>query len=83
VVEGMIRRFRYLDETMAVVLAIVAAKLLAEDFVKVGPVISLAIVLVAFAIGIAASLFADRHDPDIEHERAARERRASGSPARP
>jgi tellurite resistance protein TerC len=80
-VEGLIRRFRYLDETIAVVLAIVAAKLLAEDVVKVGPVISLAIVLVAFAIGIAASLVADRRDPDIDRTRAERDRRASGATA--
>jgi tellurite resistance protein TerC len=80
-VEGMIRRFRYLDETIAVVLAIVAAKLLAEDFVKVGPVISLAIVLVAFAIGIVASLLADRRDPDLERTQEERDRRASGATA--
>ena len=30
-VEGLIRRFRYLDETIAVVLAVVAVKLLLED----------------------------------------------------
>ena len=36
-VEGLIARFRYLDETIAVVLGIVAVKLLVEDFVKIGP----------------------------------------------
>ena len=63
-VEGLIRRFRYLDETIAIVLGIVAVKLLIEDLYKVGPVVSLAIVFVAFAIGIVASLIADRRDPD-------------------
>ena len=53
-VEGMIRRFRYLDETIAVVLALVAVKLLIEDIYKIGPVGSLAIVAVAFAVGITA-----------------------------
>ena len=33
---------------------------------NVGPVISLAIVVVAFAIGTIASVIADRRDPDIE-----------------
>ena len=40
-VEGLIRRFRYLDETIAVVLALVAVKLLIEDLYKIGPVASL------------------------------------------
>ena len=61
-VEGLARRFRYLDETIAVVLAIVGVKLLIEDMVKVGPVASLAIILVAFAVGMALSMRADRRD---------------------
>jgi tellurite resistance protein TerC len=60
-VEGLARRFRYLDETIAVVLAIVGVKLLVEDFVKIGPLPSLAIIGVTFAVGIAASLFGDRY----------------------
>ena len=40
-VEGLIRRFRYLDETIAIVLAVVAVKLLIEDLYKIGPVASL------------------------------------------
>ena len=43
-------------------LALVAVKLLIEDFVKIGPVASFAIVVVAFAVGIIASLLADRRD---------------------
>jgi tellurite resistance protein TerC len=61
-VEGLIRRFRYLDQTIAVVLALVGVKLLIEDLVKIGPVASLGIVLGAFAIGITASLVADRRE---------------------
>ena len=71
-VEGLIRRFRYLDETIAVVLAIVGVKLLIEDFVKIGPVLSLAIVAAAFTVGIVASLLADRRDPQSELKRAER-----------
>ena len=55
-VEGLIRRFRYLDETIAIVLALVAAKLLLEDVYKVGPELTLVVVFVAFSIGIVASL---------------------------
>ena len=68
-VEGLIRRFRYLDETIAIVLALVAAKLLLEDVYKVGPELTLVVVFVAFSIGIAASLWADRRDPDAQAKR--------------
>ena len=50
-VESLIARFRYLDETIAVVLGLVGVKLLIEDLVKVGPVPSLAVIAVAFAVG--------------------------------
>jgi tellurite resistance protein TerC len=63
-VEELIRRFRYLDETIAVVLGIVGVKLLIEDLYKVGPIASLVVVLAAFAIGIGASLLSDRRDPE-------------------
>jgi TerC family integral membrane protein len=63
-VEELIRRFRYLDETIAVVLGVVGVKLLIEDLYKVGPIASLVVVLVAFAIGIGASLLSDRRDPE-------------------
>jgi tellurite resistance protein TerC len=71
-VEGLIRRFRYLDETLAVVLALVAVKLLLEDVYKVGPVASLLVVAAAFAIGIAASLIGDAQDPDAEERQEKR-----------
>ena len=61
-VEGLAKRFRYLDETIAAVLAIVGVKLLIEDLVKIGPVASLGIILVAFAIGIGLSVRADRRE---------------------
>jgi tellurite resistance protein TerC len=77
-VEGLIRRFRYLDETIAIVLGIVAVKLLIEDFYKVSPLPSLALVLVLLAGGIVASVIADRRDiragkaPKGQAERQAR-----------
>jgi tellurite resistance protein TerC len=61
-VEGLARRFRYLDETIAAVLALVGGKLLLEDVVKLGPVASLLLVLGAFAVGMALSVRADRRD---------------------
>jgi tellurite resistance protein TerC len=78
-VEGLIRRFRYLDETIAVVLAIIGVKLLIEEWVTIGPVANLVLVAVVFAIGIAASLIGDQRDPEGAAER--REERAEGPPA--
>lgn len=71
-VEGLIRRFRYLDQTIAVVLALVGVKLLIEDLVHISPEGSLAIVFAAFTIGIIASLIADSRDPDADAKRAER-----------
>src|SRR4051794_19701034 len=58
-VEELMRRFRYLDETIAVVLGMVGVKLLIEDVYKVGPVLSLVIVVVSFAVGIGLSVLGD------------------------
>ncbi len=68
-VEGLIRRFRYLDETIAVVLGLIAVKLLTEDLVKIGPVLNLALVAFVFAVGIGASIARDRSDPEGAAER--------------
>lgn len=63
-VEGLIRRFRYLDQTIAIVLGLVGVKLILEHahVIKLGPVQSLLIVLGAFAIGMIASVIADKRD---------------------
>jgi tellurite resistance protein TerC len=61
-VEGLIRRFRYLDETIAIILAVVAVKLMLEDVYKVSPEASLALVLGLLGGGIVASVIADRRE---------------------
>ena len=71
-VESLVARFRYLDETIAIVLGLVGVKLLIEDLVKIGPVVSLAIIAVAFTVGILLSIRADRRDPDVEKHRRER-----------
>ena len=58
-VESLIARFRYLDETIAIVLGLVGVKLLIEEWVKIGALASLGMVVVCFAVGIWASL---RHE---------------------
>ena len=80
-VESLIARFRYLDETIAIILGLVGVKLLSEDVVKVGPLVSLAIIAVAFAIGILLSIRADRRDPHAEEKREERvEQMKQGTP---
>ena len=71
-VESLIARFRYLDETIAIVLGLVGVKLLIEDLVKVGPLVSLGVIAVAFTIGIVLSIRADRRDPNAEEKREQR-----------
>jgi tellurite resistance protein TerC len=71
-VESLIARFRYLDETIALVLGLVGVKLLLEDVVKVGPVASLLVIGAFFTVGIVASLVADRRDPDSVRKREER-----------
>jgi tellurite resistance protein TerC len=58
-VAELIKRFRYMDQTLAVVLGLVGIKLLLADVVHVSAPASLGIVLAAFAIGIALSLRAE------------------------
>jgi TerC family integral membrane protein len=79
-VEGLVRRFRYLDETIAAVLALVGVKLLIEDIYKVGTLASLGVIAACFSIGIVASLIGDRHDPDLERTLAERAERMEGQP---
>src|SRR3954463_1812670 len=67
-VEGLARRFRYLDETIAVGLGLVGGQLLSEEIVKIGPLPSLAIIAAAFGVGIAASVVADRRSGEDEDE---------------
>jgi tellurite resistance protein TerC len=71
-VEILVRRFRYVDETIALVLAFVGIKILAADVVQISDLGSLAIVAALLAGGIVASLVADRLDPPQATEEAAR-----------
>jgi tellurite resistance protein TerC len=71
-VESLIARFRYLDETIAIVLGLVGVKLLIEPLVKIGPLVSLIGIALAFTIGIVLSIRADRRDPDAARHRLER-----------
>jgi tellurite resistance protein TerC len=69
----LVRRFRFLDKTIALVLAYVGINILLTDVVDIGDVVSLGVILALLAGGIAASLIADHRDPPSEE---AAERRA-------
>ena len=62
-VDGLTRRVRYMDQTIALVLGAVAIKLLIADLVHISPAGSLAIVAAIFAAGIVASLIAKDREP--------------------
>jgi tellurite resistance protein TerC len=71
-VDLLVRRFRYIDESIALVLAFVGLKILAADLVHVGDLGSLAVVAAILASGIVASLVADRLDAPHPTEEATR-----------
>ena len=55
-VEEMKKRFCYLNQTVAIVLGVVAIKLLAQDIYKIPTFASLALVIIIFTGGIVLSL---------------------------
>jgi tellurite resistance protein TerC len=71
-VDILVRRFRYLDETIALILAFVGIKILADDLVHISDLGSLAVIAALLAGGIVASLVADRLDPPHRAEEATR-----------
>jgi tellurite resistance protein TerC len=71
-VDILVRRFRYLGKTIALILAFVGMKILAADLVEIGDFGSLAIIAILIVGGIIASLVADRLDPPHPAEEAAR-----------
>jgi tellurite resistance protein TerC len=56
-------RLRYMDETIAALLALVGLKLLAAEVVQIGPLTSLLAVLVVLGVGVAISLRAATSSP--------------------
>jgi tellurite resistance protein TerC len=72
VVDILVRRFRYLDETIALILAFVGIKILSADLVHISDLGSLAVIAALLAGGIIASLAADRLDPPHPAEEATR-----------
>jgi tellurite resistance protein TerC len=71
-VDILVRRFRYLGKTIALILAFVGLKILADDIVHIGDLGSLAIIVLLLVGGAVASLVADGMDPPHPAEEASR-----------
>jgi tellurite resistance protein TerC len=71
-VDILVRRFRCLDKTIALVLAFVGLKILLDDLAPIGDVASLAIIAGILTGGALASTIADRLDPPEPAEVASR-----------
>jgi TerC family integral membrane protein len=69
-VDRLIEKFEYLDQTIAVVLGVIAAKLILEqaDLIHVSPLASLAIVAGIFAAGITLSIVHEDGEPPSDGE---------------
>jgi tellurite resistance protein TerC len=61
-VDILVRRFRYLGKTIALILAFVGIKILTDDLVHIGDLGSLAIIAALLAGGILTSMAVDRLD---------------------
>jgi tellurite resistance protein TerC len=71
-VDILVRRFRYLGKTIALILAFVGLKILADDIVHISDLGSLAIIVLLLLGGAVASLVADRLDPPHPADEASR-----------
>jgi tellurite resistance protein TerC len=71
-VDILVARFRYIDETIGLILAFVGVKILVDDFVHIGDLASLGVIAALLAGGVVASLLADRVDPPHPAEEVAR-----------
>ena len=71
-VDILVRRFRYVGKTIALVLAFVGIKILTAELVHISDLGALAVIAVLVAGGVVASLAADRLDPPHPAEEATR-----------
>jgi tellurite resistance protein TerC len=71
-VDILVRRFRYVGRTIALILAFVGIKILVADLVHISDIASLGVIAVLIAGGVVASLVADRLDPPHPAEEASR-----------
>jgi tellurite resistance protein TerC len=58
-VRALVQRFRYMSQTLAVVLLFIALRLLTEDVVSLSPLVSLAGIAAILLVGLLASVIGD------------------------
>jgi TerC family integral membrane protein len=71
-VEDLVRRFRYIERTIAFVIAFAGAKILLAPLIELSDAVTVAVIAALFVAGIGASLVADRLDPPSARERGQR-----------
>jgi tellurite resistance protein TerC len=71
-VDILVRRFRYLSRTIALILAYVGLRIMVADLLHISDPVSLAVIVALLAGGVVASLIADRLDPPEPTEEATR-----------
>jgi tellurite resistance protein TerC len=71
-VEDLVRRFRYIEKTIAGVIAFAGAKILLAPVIELSDAVTVAIIAAVFIAGVGASIVADRLDPPSMRERRQR-----------
>ena len=71
-VDDLVRRFRYIGKTIALVIAFAGAKILLAPVVELSDAVTVAVIATLFAAGVGASVVADRLDPPSSHEQRQR-----------
>jgi tellurite resistance protein TerC len=79
-VEDLVRRFRYIEKTIACVIAFAGAKILLAPVIELSDAVTVTAIAAVFVAGVGASIVADRLDPPSTRER--RERRPPRCPPR-
>jgi tellurite resistance protein TerC len=80
-VDDLVRRFRYIEKTIAGLIAFAGAKILLAPAIELSDAVTVAAIAAVFVAGVGASIVADRLDPPSTRER--RQRRPPRCPPPP
>jgi tellurite resistance protein TerC len=78
-VDDLVRRFRYIEKTIAGLIAFAGAKILLAPAIELSDAVTVAAIAAVFLAGVGASIVADRLDPPSTRER--RQRRPPRCPS--
>jgi TerC family integral membrane protein len=71
-VDDLVRRFRYIEKTIAGLIAFAGAKILLAPAIELSDAVTVAAIAAVFLAGVGASIVADRLDPPSTRERRQR-----------